>query len=127
MKSKLREKIENIRKLYNYDIKGCELTDGKNMFKFNDLEFCATRDGLFRIGFNNSNIPEQEIFNYINNNYEITVHHGKYEPIKFDVSNCKVKDLDKKKEYPDRAYYTCDTLDETKAVELFDYLYELNK
>lgn len=122
----LRKRIETTYYAYGYDSKGCKLANCKNEFHFKGIEFWATKGGLFKIAFNCTNVPDNDSFDFINSKYHIHVHHGDYQDIKYDISNCYDPDTEKKKQFPNNAYYSCDGLDEQSAVELFDYLYKLN-
>lgn len=122
MKTNLRKQIETIYEEYEFRSKGCALSKTKNYFKKGNIEFRAKKDGL-QIGFNNSDVTDQECFDYINNKYgKIHVHHGNYALIRFDLSHCVDPDSPKKEEHPNQAYYTCERLDLDNALELFEYL-----
>ena len=127
MKTELNERIENVYRKYGFDARGLHLRSDRNSFDKNGLEMYAIKGNTYKICFKNSNIQSQGDLDYINKKYGIRVHHGrKYSEIIWDISDCMDPDCDKKNDFPTQAYYSCEPLDEEKAVELFIYLCDRN-
>ena len=127
MKTELKERIEKIYKKYGYDTRGLHLRSDRNSFDKNGLEIYAIKGDSYKVCFKNSNIHSQGDMDYINKQYGIRVHHGSnYSEILWDTSNCYDPDCNKKDEYPTQAYYSCEPLNEEKAIELFNYLCKRN-
>ncbi len=127
MKDNLNERIKTFYMNNGFDSAGFHLLNSRSAIEKNGIQVFAIRNGGYKICFKNSNIYSQDELNHINNRFTIKVHHGNYQQIMWDVSNCEEIENEKKTEYPNNAYFSCEPLNEEETIELLDLLSENDK